>query len=346
MKGLLLAAAALFALPACAATIPVRVVVVTTFENDQTGTDQGGEFQAWTNLYPLPEHIPFPQGYHELRYNAHDQVLGIVTGEATARASASITALGHDPRFDLSHAYWIVAAIAGVDANVASVGSAAWAKYVVDGDLGYEIDARDIPPSFQTGYVPFNRYLPYQKPVPPANEINGQNAYALNANLVDWAYNLTKSVVLPDDSTLQSVRAPYTQATAKRPPFVLEGDDLAAGTFWLGDHLNQWAENWTSYWTHGKAVFTMSLEEDSGVLQAITFLGQVHRADPNRVLILRTASDYTTPPPGQSAADLLKAENTGGLSGYTESLTDAFLAASPVVHELAAHWNRYAVQTP
>ena len=53
--------------------------------------------------------------------------------------------LGNDRKFDLSHAYWVVAAIAGVDPNRASVGSAAWAKYVVDGDLAYEIDVRSRP---------------------------------------------------------------------------------------------------------------------------------------------------------------------------------------------------------
>jgi purine nucleoside permease len=111
-----------------AGTIPVRVVVVTTFEIEQNGQDQGGELRAWTDQYPLPMHIPFPQGYHELRYNSDDQVLAIVTGEGTARGSASITALGQDTRFDLSHAYWVVAAIAGIDPKIASVGSAAWAQ--------------------------------------------------------------------------------------------------------------------------------------------------------------------------------------------------------------------------
>ena len=43
--------------------------------------------------------------------------------------------LGMDPRFDLSHAYWVVAGIAGVDPADASIGSAAWAEYLVDGDL-------------------------------------------------------------------------------------------------------------------------------------------------------------------------------------------------------------------
>jgi purine nucleoside permease len=318
-------------------TIPVRVVVITTFEIDQNGQDQGGEFQAWTDQYPLPVHIPFPQGYHELRYNPADQVLGIVTGEGTARASASITALGHDPRFDLSQAYWVVAAIAGIDPNIASVGSAAWAHYVVDGDLAHEIDAREIPPDWSTGYTPLGRYLPYQRPVPPASSINGQNVYTLNARLVDWAYNLTKDIELPDDAALQQVRAPYTQPAAKLPPFVLEGDDLAASTFWVGDLLNAWAEKWVSYWTKAQGTFATSLEEDAGIMQAITFLGQAHRADPARVLILRTGSDYTVPPPGITAADELKADETGGLSGFLESLASAYAVASPVVRHLAAH---------
>jgi purine nucleoside permease len=59
-------------------------------------------------------------------------VLGIVTGEGAERGAASIVALGSDPRFDLRRAYWVVAGIAGVDPNAASVGSAAWANWVVN----------------------------------------------------------------------------------------------------------------------------------------------------------------------------------------------------------------------
>ena len=51
---------------------------------------------------------PFPQGNHDLRMN-DDGVLGVLTGVATARATATVMALGLDPRFDLSHAYWLVA---------------------------------------------------------------------------------------------------------------------------------------------------------------------------------------------------------------------------------------------
>ena len=60
-----------------------------------------------------PVVLPFPQGYRDLRYNPAKGVLGIVTGVGTARAAASIMALGMDPRFDFSRAYWLVAGIAG-----------------------------------------------------------------------------------------------------------------------------------------------------------------------------------------------------------------------------------------
>src|SRR5882757_1930374 len=145
--------------------IPVRVVVVTTFELGNDSGDTPGEFQNWVERLPLQKVIEFPQGYHSLRYNAEKQVLGIVTGEGSLRGAASIMALGMDPRFDLSKAYWVVAAIAGVDPTVASVGSAAWAEWIADRDLNFEIDPRDMPADWPTGHIPLGRSKPYQQPL-------------------------------------------------------------------------------------------------------------------------------------------------------------------------------------
>jgi purine nucleoside permease len=158
--------------------IPVRFVVVTTFDTSDDLKDPG-EFATWVVNFPLSEVIPFPQGYHDLRYNSSKQVLGIETGEGPTHMAASITALANDRRFDFTHAYWILAGIAGIDPNAGPVGSAAWASYVIDGDLAYEIDAREIPPGWSTGYVPLGRTTPYQLPVPPAISINGENLFRL-----------------------------------------------------------------------------------------------------------------------------------------------------------------------
>jgi len=330
------------------APIPVRVVVVTTFERGADMGDAPGEFQFWVERLPLPETLAFPQGYRHLRFSPRRGVLGIVTGEGAERGAASIMALGSDPRFDLSKAYWVVAGIAGVDPNAASVGSAAWANWVVNADLAFEIDARDMPRSWATGIVPFNRTAPYASPAPDRDSIHGVSAYELDAPLVDWAYRLTAATPLADDASLRAIRAPYAQyPNALRAPFVLRGDTLSGDRFWIGASMNAWAERWVSYWTGGRGTFATTAEEDAGIMQSLTFLAQAGRVDMHRVLILRTASDYDMPGNGGDAASLLAQDaSTVGESAYREALEAAYRVGSPVVEELSEHWDRYADHPP
>jgi purine nucleoside permease len=329
--------------------IPIKVVVVTTFEIGEDIGDTAGEFQNWVEKLPLPTVLPFPQGNHHLRYNSEKQVLGIVTGEGPSRMASSITALANDKRFDLSHAYWILAGIAGVDPHVASLASAAWARYVVDGDLTYEIAAREIPSGWTTGYVAYGRTIPFQLPRPPVSSSNGANEFVLNAGLAGWAFHVSSThVKLADDDNLQRLRAKYAGfPKAQQPPLIFQGDVLAAGTFWIGSLLNTWAENWVNYWSDGRASFAMSAEEDSAHLQALTFLSQAKMVDINRVMVMRSASDFTAPPPGQTAAQLLAAdEDHTAPSAVPESMNSAFEVGSVVVNELVRNWSSYRDHIP
>ena len=45
--------------------------------------------------------------------------------------------------------------------------------------------------------------------------------------------------------------------------------------------------------------------EDSGTLQALTWLSRAGKVDVRRVLVLRSGSDHDMPPPGRTAADQL-----------------------------------------
>ena len=111
--------------------------------------------------------------------------------------------------------------------------------------------------------------------------------------------------------------------------------------------MNRWAENWVGYWTHGQGRFATTAEEDAGMMQALTFLAQVRRVDLDRVLVLRAASNFDMPPPGQTPAELLASENRpGSYSGYIPSLEAAYAVGSVVVRELATHWDRYAAHAP
>jgi len=329
--------------------IPVRVVVVTTFELGQDTGDKPGEFQAWAERLPLPQTIAFPQGYRALRYDPRKQVLGIVTGEGSLHGAASVMALGMDPRFDLSRAYWVVAGIAGIDPNTASVGSAAWAEWLIDRDLNFEIDAREIPPDWSTGHVPLGRTKPYELPAPALERSSGTNGYHLNAGLVNWAYDLTKSVQLDDTPALKKIRAAYPDyPNAQKPPFVLKGDEVVASDWWLGKIMTTQAEQWMRYWTNGKGHLATTAMEDCGVLQSLTFLAQARKVRLDRVLVLRTAANYTLPRAGETAAQLLaqEANEDDVLSAYLPSLEAAYRVGSPVVNELVTHWEKYRDQTP
>src|SRR5579871_6597624 len=146
------------------APIEVKVVVVSMFEIGEDTGDIPGEYQLWVEREHLDQIIPLPAGYHHVRMNK-DGILGLLTGVATAKAAASVMALGLDPRFDLSKAYWVIAGIGGGDPADVSLGSAVWANHVIDGDIAYEIDPREIPADWPTGYVPLRKGTPYEEPV-------------------------------------------------------------------------------------------------------------------------------------------------------------------------------------
>lgn len=338
------------AAPAFAEKIPVRVVVITTFELGEDSGDTPGEFQYWVERLPLTQTLPFKAGNRALRYNRKIRVLGIVVGSGSINSSASIMALGLDPRFDLSKAYWIVAGIAGINPNNGSVGSAAWAEWVVDRDLTHEIDAREIPADWPTGLVPLTRSHPFQDP-PPSQGIFSPNVYHLNPGLVNWAYKLTAKVQLDDTAELRAIRAHYKgQPEAMRPPHIMKGDEVSANNWWLGALMNRSAEDWMKYWTGGNGVSVTTAMEDCGVIRSLKMLSQSKRADADRVLILRTASNYSAPYSGQTAAELLADESSSDsathLSAFIPALEAAYRVGSPVVHALSSNWAEYSSRLP
>src|SRR6202030_2225880 len=209
--------------------ILIKVVIVTMFERGEDTDDTPGEFQLWVEREHLDQILPLPAGYHHVRLNK-DGVLGILTGVGTAKAAASVMAVGLDPRFDLTKAYWLIAGIGGGDPAEVSLGSAVWANHVIDGDIAYEIDAREIPTNWPTGYVPLRMSTPYEQPVRPV--LDGE-LYTLNQDLVGWAFALTQGVHLADSDSMRASRARFTRfPNAEKPPFVIRGDTMSSSTFW------------------------------------------------------------------------------------------------------------------
>ena len=336
--------------------IEIRAVVVTMFEVGADTGDAPGEFQYWVEREHLEETLPFPAGYRALRLNRSNGILGVVTGVGNSRAAATIMALGLDPRFDLSHAYFVVAGIGGTDPHVASLASVVWSDWVIDGDLSHEIDAREIPSAteaerktWSTGYVPLGKDVPFEQPRADRFGDDGVR-YQLNPALVAWAFSLTRDLKLTDNPQIAARRRQFLpeqpDAAAHRPPFVLVGGNVAASTFWHGKLLSRWAHDWVQYQTSGSSPYTDCGMEDSGTMQALTYLNHAGRVDPRRVLVLRAVSNFDQQREGATAAESIAETKIRTYSAYLPALESAYAVGHVVVDHIVSDWSTLRNQLP
>ena len=318
---------------AAAEPVPVKVVVVAMFEVGQDTGDMPGELQYWVERDHLDRVYPLKAGYHSVRMNEYGE-MAVLTGQGTAHAAATIMALGLDPRFDFSHTFWIIAGIAGGSPDRTSLGSAVWSHWVIDGDLGYEIDAREMPQGWSTGYVPLRKTYPFEDPAAP---LEGQ-VYELNAALTHWAFERTRTIPVADSDSLKEIRSHFDGATAQRPPMVMEGDEISSSTFWHGKLSDAWAAEWVSYFTAHQGHFATTAMEDTGTLQSLRYLAHAGRVDWQRILVLRTVSNYDQQPRGMSAAESLADQRVGSYSAYLPALEAAYKVGHAVLADLLLHW--------
>ncbi|MCP4381574.1 MAG: purine nucleoside permease [Hyphomicrobiales bacterium] len=314
------------------------MVVVTMYE-PADGTSVGpGEYRIWADRQPSGESLPFPVSDHPICVDRERGLVIVNVGVGTASAAGTIMALGLDPRFDLTRSYWLVAGIAGGNPHVVPLGSACWAEWAVDGDLAHQIDGREIPADWTTGFVPMHRSRPFEQPRPA--DVFG-NVYRLNPALVEWAFRLTADARLPTPGVPEYWLAKFERyPAAKNPPTVRKGDTLSTSTFWHGTRMNDWAADWVRYWTDGAGVFATSAMEDAGTLSALTALAAAGRADRERALILRTTSNFTVQPNDKTAAESL-ADEVDTLSAMHASVEACHTVGRIVVDEITGNWDRY-----
>jgi purine nucleoside permease len=315
---------------------PIKAVLVTAFE--PSAGPVPGEFRLWRERERLDRQLPFAFGLQPLSLSG-DGVLGIVTGVGAPRAAAAITALGLDPRFDLTHAFWLVTGVCGIDPARGSLASVVLPEYIVDGDFAHELDAREIPPDWPDGFVPIGKSIPYEHP--RGDRFNGDDGivFRLNPSLVAWAHSTAQATELLDTPQMQARRQQFAPAeTAYQPPRVLCGDELSSTTFWHGKLLNQRARAWVDYQTEGRATYAITAMEDAGILQSLTLLARAGRTDFNRVLIVRAASNFDQQREGITAAASLAETRVATYSAYLPALENAHRAGSRILHEMLRAW--------
>ncbi|HAF42186.1 MAG TPA: purine nucleoside permease [Sphingobium sp.] len=331
--------------------IPVKVIVIANFEPGEDKGDVPGEFQLWAEREKLDEVIPIKGALHPLRRNGAG-LYGMCWGSPDTMlggVAEQLMSLLLDPRFDFSKTYWLFTGISGVDPQVASVGSAAWSRWVVQGDTLREFDDREVAKDWPYGLFAIGADAPNKLPANTESFAGFTDtdklamAVKLNQSLAQWAYDRTRDVVIPDSPELQKARAAWKgYPNAQKPPFVLMGETLGALRYWHGPGRTQWARDWVKLWTGGKGRFAMTNMESQSLAGAMAIAAKQGLVDPARVLVLRTGSNPSMPPPGQSAVDSVANEGAGQVAAYEAN----YRVGAPVVQELLAHWNSYKDQVP
>jgi|CZKI01.1.fsa_nt_gi purine nucleoside permease len=338
--------------------VPVPVLVIATYETGKDRGDVPGELQFWSERQNLDQSIRVPGVDHPVLTNGKG-LYAMVSG-TTSRCAVQIMALAADPRFDLRRTYFLLSGIGGGDPKVISLASAVWVQHVVDGNPAFEIDSREISPSWPYGLVAFGATTPGNGsanvdsvPAAGASEEGaggvGSVAFKLNPSLVKWAYELTKDVSIPDNDAVRAFGRRFQgYPNAQRAPFVVMADSMGADRFFHGAIMTRWAEDWDRIYTRGAGLFAISDCEDAGVCIALQRLSQMGRADFNRLLILRTACNFTVPPTGVSAERSLFGDTISDSSGvaYVPALEADYRVGSVVASALLKNWEKYRDHAP
>lgn len=311
---------------------PIKVLVISMFEP---------EAQPWIAPFKLDQAVPvaglLPE-HPTLRCNADDVCL-LVTGMGHANAAASTLAVALAPQLDLRRTWFLIAGIAGIDPAQGTTGSAAWARWLIDVGIAHEIDAREMPAGWKTGYLGILTKAPGEKPKFDYHT----EAFRLDEALLQTALRLTRDVVPDDSAEAQAYRAKYVPKKgaswpANQPPRVIQCDTLGGDTWWHGHRLGQHARDWTRLLSDGQATYCTTQQEDNATANALSRAAAAGRVDLKRLAVLRTASNFDRPHAGQSAHASLLASTSGGSGGFGPATSNLAKVGGVLVRDIVARW--------
>jgi purine nucleoside permease len=323
-----------FVAPAGAAPSPLapRVLVVVAFADDGVSAPTE-EAAPWVEREGLNVRIRTAAAV-SLRCNAGRTVCLLISGEGKVNAVTSLLSLGLDSGVDLRRTYVIVSGIGGVSPETGTIGTAAWATWIVDYDIAHEMDARELPSSFPDAR--FQQGCFTGTWCGKDGWRTGTEVFELDPRATRFAYGLTKNVALQDPPFLAKIRAPYPEAIARAKPHVQRCDILGGDTYWVGTRIGNFSRAWMKHWTNGAGTYCMTAMEDTGYAGTMKKLAALGRVDYHRFFELRAGSDFDRPHAGQTAIEVLRAGITAGT--FPIAVQNAYLTSRVVERYVNAHW--------
>lgn len=331
MTSCLLGLTALGAHAASAETIAPKVLVITMFAPETAPWLEGRTLETRVAVPGLPEPAP------EVVCDAAGLCV-MTTTMGYANAAASVSAVVFGDQFDLRKTYFLVAGIAGVDPSDATLGSALWARYVIDGGLRHDIDPRQVPEGWANGMLGLGAAAPGEKPTWGA----GTEVYHLSDPLVDRALALTKDVDLADSPEAVAYRATYATDAARAAPVTKICDTVSMDTYWHGSMIAEGIEEWSKAVTDGAADYCTTQMEDNATLTALRRGADAGLLDFDRIAVLRTASNFDREAPGQTPVASLGAKS----GGFGPATTNAYRVGSAFADAVIADWPAWSEGLP
>lgn len=129
--------------------------------------------------------------------------------------------------------------------EIATTASVTFARYAVSVALQYEIDYRELPTNFTTGYIPQGSKVPSQYP----QTLYGTEVFELNDALRRIVAGFASTAVLNDSATAIAYRANYARSplytAGASPPRVVLCDTATSDVFFSGVLLSDAFANYT-----------------------------------------------------------------------------------------------------
>jgi purine nucleoside permease len=231
----------------------------------------------------------------------------------------------------------MVAGIGGVNPEVATICAVTFARYAIQVAMQYEIDPRELPANFSTGYVPQGSTSPSEYP----QSIYGTEVFEVNQNLQRIAATFARKATLNDSSAAVTYRAKYATsdlyAAALEAPSVIECDVATSDNYYSGKLLGEAFSNYTKLVTNGTGNYCTTAQEDNATLEVLLRAATTKLVDFSRIIIMRTASDFDRPYLGEEASvNLFESSKQGA---FAPAIKNIYLAGIKVVEGILDGWN-------
>ena len=155
--------------------------------------------------------------------------------------------------------------------------------------MQYEIDAREKPDNFTSGYLP-------QGATSPDDDwgyIYNTEVFSVNPDLRDMAAAFVDPAKLLDSADAKAYRANYQSdpqfSAGSQAPGVVKCDVASSDTWFTGAMIADEVDYRMKVWSNGTATYCATAQEDGAVLAALLRGALAGKIDYDRIIVMRTS---------------------------------------------------------